>query len=497
MTDRLRFVGRGFGPPARRWRSKFALAVALVVAVGLSYHIGITPLPRPTSDAEAATLTPTTFTKIVKERKWAVVHIISGSRAERLWEHGPWPPEFFGKDAPLREHLDRLLDLEIRWGDPGSEAASGFLIDSEGHILTSYGVARHGEDFKVTLLGGEVYEAILVGKDARRHVALLKIEAGKQLPFIPLGDSDLLEVGQWVMALSNPLGSGEMLFTGVINATRHPGPRTRRTEGDAREYIATDAASHPETWGCPLLNLRGEAVGLGIGGPRVRGTKAGLAVPINVVKAILDDLRLRGEVPQGWLGITIQPITPELARWFNLSEEDQRVLVASVEPGSPADLAGLASGDILVTFDGREIGEPEDLVELVADTPPGKDVIVEAIRQGERVSLTVTVGDAGRAARPRAPMTEIVGLTVRDTTQEVARRLGMLEPRGVAVVAVERDSPADRAGLREGDVIIEVNRTEVADRKAYEELLAETEGESVLLLVKRKKGARFVALQLG
>jgi serine protease Do len=447
-------------------------------------------------DAVAAELTPATFVEIAKQRKWAVVHISLGHRAWKRGEHGHRLPEVFGKEAPLREYLDMLLDLEIPEVGWGGEDGSGFLIDSEGYILTSCGVVRQRERFKVSLLNGDEYKATLVGKDLRRHVALLKIDTDEPLPFIPLGESEALEVGEWVVALGNPLGTGEMLYTGVVSGTGRSCPAALRARRDAREYIATDAAAHPGSLGGPLLNLRGEAVGLNIGRPHRRSRGLGLAVPMDTVKAILGDLKLRGEVARGWLGVTIQPITPPLARYFHLSEEDEGVLVASVAPGSPAERAGLSREDVVVTFDGREVGEPEELSQLVADTPPGNEVTVEVIRGGERLSLAVTVGEAGGAGRPPGPATEIMGLTVIDITPQTARRLGMQEPRGVVVTAVEEGSPADRAGLREGDVIVEVNRTEVSDRETYEELLAGAEGESILFLAKRREGARFVVVQL-
>ncbi len=219
-------------------------------------------------------------------------------------------------------------------------------------------------------------------------------------------------------------------------------------------------------------------------------------MPINEVKAILEDLKLRGEVTRGWLGTTIQAITPSLAIYFRLSEDDEGVLVASVEVGSPAERAGVREGDVVVTFDGVEVDEPEDLAELVADTPPGKELTLEVIRDGERLSLTVVIGEAGGTAQPPVLTTEMIGLSVKNVTPQVARSLGMKEPRGVFVVEVERDSPADRARMRKGDVIVEVNRTEISDREEYEELLARNEGESVLFLLKRDEGSRFVALQL-
>jgi len=483
--------GSIWGLPARA-----AIIAFLTAGLTLGCWTGILTLRGLVHDALGAELTPTTFIEVARERKSAVVHINNcESFSVGRWENAPWPFELFRKDAPLREHLDKLLELEISLKDWRSEPCSGFIIDAEGHILTSHHIASEDDRFKVSLLDGDEYEATLVGKDARRHVALLKIDADRPLPFIPLGNSDALEVGQWVVVLGNPLGSGEVLHAGIVNATARPFAAPWKGGRDDMQYIMTEAASHQAVRGGPLLNLAGEAVGLNIG-PRHRAREVGLAVPINAIKAILEELKLRGEVPTGWLGITVQELTPPLARYFQLSEEEKGVLVAGVEPGSPAEQAGLKSGDLVVTFDGEEVVEPEDLSGLVAGTPPGKQAAVEVIREGKPLSLTVTVGGAARKVPSPAPAAETIGLAVRDVSGEMARRLDMREPSGVEVTAVDEDSRAARAGLRRGDVIVEINRATVADTEAYKRLLAEATGESVLLLVKRRAWARFVVVQL-
>lgn len=316
-----------------------------------------------------------TFSELVKREKNAVVHI----RSSRIAKEGGGPLKDF-----LR-HGDRLKP-EVKEGSLGT----GFLIHPSGLILTNYHVIappprnRVAEEITIRLTDRREFPARVLGKDQKIDVALLQIEGSAPFPAVSLGDSDLLEIGEWVMAIGNPFGLEESITVGVVS-----GMGRALGAGPYDNFIQTDAAINPGNSGGPLYNIRGQVIGINAA-VNSSGQGIGFAIPINMVKKILTSLEKEGKVTRGWLGVMIQELTVDLAKAFNL-EDDQGALVSEVMKSSPAEAAGVVRGDVIIQFDGKKVGQMHELPALVAETPVGKTVLLRLIRDGAPIELKVKI----------------------------------------------------------------------------------------------------------
>jgi serine protease Do len=387
---------------------------------------------------------------------------------------------FFGGENPQREFRRRSL-------------GSGFIINREGYIVTNNHVVENASDIKVSLSDKEEYDAKVIGRDPRTDVALIKIEAKKELPAVALGDSNQLRVGEWVMAIGNPFGLGHTVTTGIVSAKgRIIGA------GPYDDFIQTDASINPGNSGGPLFNMNGEVVGINTA-IIASGQGIGFAIPVNVAKDLLIPLRERGRVVRGWLGVQVQAITPELAKSFGL-ERERGALVADVMPDTPAEKAGIERGDIVVEFNGRKIEEMNDLPRMVASTPPNAEVPVKILRKGQEKVVHVKVAELREerlAASGGGTLEESLGMTVQELTPEIARSLRITEAKGLVVTNVDEGTPADEAGIRRGDVIVEVNQKKVENLRDYRAALGRVgSADSLLLLVRRGGNVLYVALKV-
>ncbi len=367
---------------------------------------------------------------------------------------------------------------------------SGVIIDAKGLILTNHHVVtgRKNTTITVTLSDENEFEGTIVGMDEKTDLALVRINADYPLPTVPLGDSDQLEIGEGVLAIGNPFGLDRTVTSGIVSAKGR-----RIGAGPYDNFIQTDASINPGNSGGPLINHRGEVVGVNTaiysrGGGNVG---IGFAIPINLVKELLPQLQSEGRVTRGWLGVSFQKMTPPLAESLNL-DEARGALVAKVLPGTPAQEAGFKAGDVIVEFDGNPVEESRDLPMIVARAPVGQDVEVKVVRDGEERTLTVRIGKLEEKTAAAAEQNSGLGLTVTDLTPDVARRLSMKRAEGVLVTAIEPGSPADAAGLRKGDVILEINRKPVTTLKDYNGVVERmNKGQHALLLVQRGDMTRF------
>jgi serine protease Do len=388
---------------------------------------------------------------------------------------------------PFREFFERFF------GDvppPARQSlGSGFIINPNGLILTNNHVIEEADKIKVILHDEREFEARVVGRDPKTDLALIKIHSQSDLPTVPLGDSDALRIGEWVMAIGNPFGLSHTVTAGIVSAKgRVIGA------GQYDDFIQTDASINPGNSGGPLFNTRGEVVGINtaiIAG----GTGIGFAIPVNLAKELLPQLHDKGKVTRGWLGVMIQKVTPELARSFRLSQP-QGALVTEVIEDSPAARGGLQRGDIITAFDGTAIHDMHELPRIVANTPVGKRVKVDVLRQGQTTTLTVTIAELKE--EPVTPPPEVatqLGMEVQDLTPELAQRMGLRNMEGVFVASVDADSPAAEAGVRRGDVILEVNRQPIRNTHDYTEALRRTADATILLLISRGESTLYVALK--
>jgi serine protease Do len=301
--------------------------------------------------------------------------------------------DLFGGDNPLGDFFKRFFGDQTDKGTKQESLGSGFIIDKDGLILTNNHVVEKAEEIQVSLPDGKTFEAEIVGRDPKTDIALIRIEAGAPLPPLPLGDSDQAEVGDWVLAIGSPFGLGNTVTAGIVSAKYR-----KIGAGPYDDFIQTDASINPGNSGGPLLNTKGEVIGINTAIFSQSGGSIGIgfATPINMAKALLPQLK-KGEVVRGWLGVTIQGVTPELAGKFGLSEA-KGALVSDVTEGGPADKAGIARGDVITSFDGKEIKTMTDLPTIVGATPVGKSVKVEIVRKGKKKTLDVKVGEMEKKA---------------------------------------------------------------------------------------------------
>ena len=387
---------------------------------------------------------------------------------------------FFG-EVPQREYRQRGL-------------GSGFIISRDGYIVTNNHVIEKATDVKVVLADGETYEAKVVGADPKTDIALLKIKPKGRLPAVKFGDSDKLQIGEWVIAIGNPFGLGHTVTTGIVSAKG----RTLGL-GAYDNFIQTDAAINPGNSGGPLFNLKGEVVGVNtaiVAG----GQGIGFAIPINMVEYLVEQLKTKGKVVRGWLGVLVQRITPELAESLHLPSTEG-ALVSDVTPGGPAAKAGIKRGDVIVEFNGHPVREMSDLPRLVAMTRPKTKASVTVLRGGKRKVITVAIGtmpeEMAAGGEGTTGVEHKLGLVVQEITPRLKSQLGLTMDKGVVVTGVDRAGLAAQAGLRTGDVVLEVNRRRIRDLDDYRKALdAIKPGQPILFLIKRGKNTIYVALRV-
>lgn len=443
-----------------------------------------------------------TFAAVAQEAAPAVVFIevekeVKGSPAGFFWRgpEGLDPGELFGFPLPFGFRPPRSLPF----GDQLiTGQGSGFVISPDGYIVTNHHVVGDADRVKVTFSDGEKRDAKIVGTDQQTDVALIKVE-GDNLPTITLGDSDRIRVGEWVLAIGNPFGQQNSVTSGIVSARGRSDVRIV----DYADFIQTDAAINPGNSGGPLINMSGEVVGVNTAIMSRSGGSEGIgfAIPSNMVKYIVDQLRTHGSVTRGFLGIGIQNLTPELAAWFK-AEQNRGVLVAEVVPDSPAEKAGLKKDDVIIELDGKPVRDSASFRNQVAMTDPGKDVNLTILRDGERMTKRVEVGtldnETAEAVVPAKDDSqgERLGMLLEPLTEETAKRLGYEGLSGVVVSQVAPGSPAMRAGIRPGALITEVNKKEVANIQEFRAALKEGRNGSTLLRVREGNSSRYVAIEI-
>jgi serine protease Do len=472
------------------------LAVALLVGMGL----GVLATARADRDAAPprieAPILPVqmplpsgTFAKVAEAVKPAVINVNTVAKGG-AGGGGRTPfEEFFG------EEFFRRFFGDVPERIPQRSLGSGVIVDPSGVALTNAHVVERATDIEVLTVDGRKHKAKVVGVDKKTDLAVLRLDDGKSnFPFVRLGDSDKMQVGDWVIAVGSPFGLQATVTAGIISAkARQIG------QGPFDDFLQTDAAINPGNSGGPLVNMQGEVVGINtaiVAG----GSGIGFAIPSNMARKIYTELIAKGKVTRGWLGVSIQPLTPELAKSFGAKDE-KGVLVSDVVAESPAQKAGLQSGDIILEFDGKPMEGPGDLQRAVGLTAPGATAKAKIWRdQGEKtVELRIGEAPEEREARGPAPRgRSTLGLDVRPITPEIARQLNLKSSDGVVVARVDDGSAAAEAGVQRGDVIREVNRQKVRSIADFERLTKDVkEGDRLTLLLQRGPMSLYVAMTVG
>ncbi|MDT8419329.1 MAG: DegQ family serine endoprotease [Desulfuromonadales bacterium] len=372
---------------------------------------------------------------------------------------------------------------------------SGFLMTPDGYILTNNHVVGDADRVQVQMLDGREYEAEIVGTDPGSDLAVIKVDES-DLPFLTLGDSETLEVGDWVLAIGNPFGLSHTLTAGVVSAKGRSGIGLN----DYEDFIQTDAAINPGNSGGPLVNLDGEVVGINTAIFSRSGGYMGIgfAIPVNMAKGIRNQLIEYGEVRRGRLGVYIQDMTRDLADSFGLKKASG-ILVTQVVEGSPAEEAGLEQGDVILKIEDDDVDDVASFRNRVALTAPGTTVNLVILRDGDRKNVKVQIGTLDHEdSSLSGGQTDLheSGMSLQQLTPELAERFGYEGERGVLVAGVESGSPADRAGIKPGSLILEINRQEVPGVAEARKLLGAAKGKTLLLLVRQGQGTRYVALKV-
>ncbi len=487
--------GRGVSVPTVVLVAAISLAVGVLLATAFGLtrrpiveHSWTEPAPSAATQVEVPVpARPDSFAALVKRLKGTVVNINTTKRIRLPKDHPDVENPSSEKGEP-RDFFDKFFGGRERDFNQRN-TGSGVIIHADGYIVTNDHVVDGTEAIQVRLSSGKQYRAEVVGTDSKTDLALIKIRAGAPLPVATIGDSDKLEVGDWVLAIGNPFGFDHSVTAGIVS-----GKGRVLGSGPYDDFIQTDAAINPGNSGGPLFNLRGEVIGINTA--IIPRSRFGFAIPSNMAKTILLQLKAQGKVTRGWLGVVIQQVTPPTADALGLREA-QGALVSEVMADSPAARVGIRRGDVILRFRGKPVTEVRDLPRFVAETPVGTEVEVDILRDGKPMTLHLQVGELREERLAQAhPQDPGFGITVQDLTPEFAEKLGVPGGQGVAVTRVAPGSAAEEAGIRQGDVILEVNRKSVKTREAFEAVLRQrSEGTSLLFLVRRRDITRYIAMK--
>ena len=475
---------------------KQRLLAALVFSLLLA--LTLPPLVHAADDDNIAFLdrSAKAFASVVKKAGPAVVHVRveksvkGGQGQEQDLFNDPFFERFFGPQFrhPGQQGKPREFKQQA--------AGSGFIISSDGLILTNNHVVSEADTITVRLADERDFKAKVIGTDPQSDVALIKIDAD-HLPVLPLGDSDKLEVGEWVIAIGSPFELNQTVTVGVVSAKG----RNRIGINDYENFIQTDAAINHGNSGGPLLNIRGEAIGMNTAIFSRSGGYMGIgfAIPINMAKAIQQQLQTKGKVTRGWLGVVIQDVDEELAKSFGL-EKPRGALIREVAEKSPAAEAGLRQGDVIIQLDGVEVTDVSTLRNKVALIAPGSKIDLQVIRDGKKKSVTIAIGEqpaelAKTTKGNGGESLQSMGLTLQNLSEELAAQFGYSPEQGVLIAEVEQGSPAEQAGLKPGQLIEELNRQRVHNLKDLRKALEGAKGgDKVLLFVRSGEYSQYIVL---
>ncbi|MBF0140349.1 MAG: DegQ family serine endoprotease [Magnetococcales bacterium] len=421
------------------------------------------------------------LTELVKRLKPSVVNIHASRKMDAEGGNGRNPFE----GTPFEHFFKQFNDQMPRDRMESQNLGSGFVIDPEGFILTNHHVVDGADKITVRFPDEREFSAKIIGSDSKTDLALIRIETGEKLPVVTLGDSNASEVGAWVMAIGNPFGLDATVTVGIISAKgRIIG------SGPYDDFIQTDAAINPGNSGGPLFDMQGKVVGINTAIFSRSGGNMGIgfAIPINLAKSVVNQLKTNGHVTRGWLGIGIQTVTPELAQALGL-KDPKGALITHVMPGGPGEKAGLKTGDVILKFDGREISRMRELPTMVAATEVGKKTNLDVLRDGKHIKMSATTGEMPHEEEADPTKTnskadsDRLGMQVEPINDRNRQRLGLdPEQSGVIVASLSPNGAASEAGVQRNDVLVELNRMKIDSIASYEKALEVTRDKSTVLV---------------
>ena len=462
----------------------FRVLVLLLVASGIFISAPFaSAAPIPTRNVDNPVV------RIVREYSPAVVNIDVEAAARRRPMNSP-----FQNDPFFRRFFGEEFN---RPAPPARGRGSGFVVSSDGQILTNNHVIDGASRITVTMSDGRTYEATVLGRDSTFDLAVIKINSDVELTVLELGDSDAIEVGEWVVAIGNPYGFEHTVTVGVISA-KNRSVRGRTVSFDG--FLQTDAAINPGNSGGPLIDMDGKVIGINTAIiPFAQGI--GFAVPVNMAKQIMDDLVTHGRVKRGWLGISYQTLTPDFAEVYEI-EVESGIIVVNVFRDSPAERSGLQRGDVIITVNGEQIEDAQWFVNMIRNRAPGDELNMQIVRGGRTIDITAILDEIpeeqGRVVVPTGTGAELlrrIGVNVSRSTPELRRQFNIDSMAGLVILGVVDGSPAQRMGLREGDVILEINRTRVNEPSDVDGVTRES-GRAVILWIERDGRTFFTSMNV-
>ncbi|MEN8139714.1 MAG: DegQ family serine endoprotease [Thermodesulfobacteriota bacterium] len=453
--------------------------------------------------AQARMALPTNFADLVEEHGQAVVNVYT-SQIVKPRQQPNFP--FRGNPHELPDFFERFFNMPPSNGrqplppQKRQSLGSGVIVSKDGYILTNNHVVANADEVNIRFANHQEFTAKIIGLDEMSDLALLKIDTKEKLPYVKLGNSDKLRVGDWVVAIGNPFGLEQTVTAGIVSG------KGRSISGGAYDnFIQTDASINPGNSGGPLFNLAGEMVGINTAIFSRSGGNIGIgfAIPVNMAKNVMEQLKDKGEVTRGWLGVRIQAVNQDIAEQFGL-KKPHGALVGEVEQSSPAAKAGLRAGDIITRFNDKEIRQMSMLPSLVAQRRVGEKAKLTIFRQGKKKEVMVTLGELKHNGNGNGKVVSqaegrelsSLGLTVQEITPELVESLGLTRKSGVMVSDVKRGSSAGQAGLRRGDIIVEINRAPVTTPASLKKIIAKNKGKDKLLFfIQRKESSHFVVVR--
>ncbi len=467
------------------------IIIGLGISTGLNLHSTAYSEEPAISKGAIETLSKTgaAMAEVVAAVKPAIVNI---SSTRTIKSQGI--PHPFLNDPMLRRFFgDEYGGLEKPKEFKQASLGSGVIADKDGYILTNNHVVKDADDIKIRLSDKREFKGKVLGTDPKTDLAIIKIEA-HNLPVIKMGDSDKMRVGETVIAIGNPFGLNQTVTSGIVSAMG----RANVGIADYEDFIQTDAAINPGNSGGALVNVRGELIGINTAIFSTSGGYQGIgfAIPSNMAKVVMDSLIKNGKVVRGWLGVSIQPVTPDLAKQFGLKEE-KGALVGDVIEDGPAEKSGIQRGDVIVEYEGKEVTDPVGLRNMVAGTSPDKQVMIKVLRAGSPITMNIVIAELPANLIKTAKEFDnlLKGVQVQDVSPEIKKKLNIPKhATGVIVTGIEEGSTAEGI-LAQGDILLEINRKKISSLKDYEMVASKIKsGEDILLLIFRNGSTIYLTL---
>jgi serine protease Do len=464
------------------------------VLVGLVFFLGTSICAE--AEAGDVAMVPESFSSLAEMVSPAVVNVRTeksvqgGGRTYRHFNQNP-----FGNDDRFNDFFDKFFGEQLPKDRKERSLGSGFIIDKDGFIVTNNHVVENADKIKVKLKDGKEYTAEIIGKDSSTDLALIKVPSGNNLPVIAFGDSSTLKVGQWVVAIGSPFGLEQTVTAGILSAKgRVIG------SGPYDNFLQTDASINPGNSGGPLIDMQGKVIGINTA-IIASGQGIGFAIPINMASGIIEQLKSKGEVTRGWLGVVISDINDDVAEYYGVKDK-KGAMVMEVIKGDPADLAGIQANDIILEVNDHKVETSRDLTNLVAGIPVGEKVKILVLRNNKKMTFTVDVAKRPDESKLASKSTEKghgedeLGIQVTNLTPEIAQRMNLSPTEGVLVERVESGSKAEEAGVQAGDVIKEINHQAIKSAKDYSSQISRLKKNDAVQMFIWRMNAGFVVVKL-